>query len=153
MCPGRPGDPGWGWSREALWWAVSFPLGRQETLQHQTVEDLHWLLQLPAHRCHRGREDLLLPWRWAQLWACECLGRMSLPGWAPLGTLGQKRQLEDVFPVTRNSSSWNPGMGRTSTKSPCTAALGCTHCCVVASPSCMEFACPLSPGLPWWLRW
>ena len=35
--------------------------GRQETLQHQTVENIHRLFQLSPHRRHCGREDLLLP--------------------------------------------------------------------------------------------
>ena len=34
---------------------------RQAPLQHQVVEDFHWLLQLPAGGRHCWREDLLLP--------------------------------------------------------------------------------------------
>ena len=37
---------------------------RQEALQHQAVEDLHRLLQLPPGGRNRGREDLLLSWRY-----------------------------------------------------------------------------------------
>lgn len=39
---------------------------RQAAVQHQALEDVHRLLQLLAHRRHRGREDLLLPRRWAR---------------------------------------------------------------------------------------
>lgn len=39
---------------------------RQAAIQHQALEDVHRLFQLFAHRRYRGREDLLLPWRWAQ---------------------------------------------------------------------------------------
>lgn len=39
------------------------PLGRQETLQHQDVEDLHGLLQLSARGSCCREEDILLP-RW-----------------------------------------------------------------------------------------
>ena len=35
-------------------------LCRQETLQHQIMENIYGLFQLSAHRRHRGREDLLL---------------------------------------------------------------------------------------------
>lgn len=31
----------------------------QAPVQHQAVEDVHGLLQLPAHRRHCGREDIL----------------------------------------------------------------------------------------------
>ncbi|KAJ8951666.1 hypothetical protein NQ318_012207 [Aromia moschata] len=33
----------------------------QEAIQHKAVEDVHRLLQLPAHRRHHRREDILLP--------------------------------------------------------------------------------------------
>ena len=35
----------------------------QTPLQHQTMEDIHGLLQLPAHSGHHRREDFLLPRR------------------------------------------------------------------------------------------
>lgn len=43
--------------------ALSSPLIRQETLQHQTLEDLHRLFQLLTRSCDSWRENLLLPWR------------------------------------------------------------------------------------------
>lgn len=41
---------------------------RQETLQHQALEDVHGLFQLSAHRCHRWWEGLLLSWRCVWCW-------------------------------------------------------------------------------------
>ena len=47
-----------------------FSSGRQETLQHQTVENIHRLFQLSPNRRHCGREDLLLPRR-SESWSPE----------------------------------------------------------------------------------
>lgn len=48
----------------------SFLSLRQEKIQHQTMEDVHWLLQLPPGRRHRWWEDSLHA-RWLESWAFE----------------------------------------------------------------------------------